>query len=462
MKRRVAEQLADYVVRVNYSDFSKASVNKAKLCLMDTLACMVGGGEIETGRILLSYHEKYTNPGICTVIGSKTTGSATHAAFINASLCNALDLDDTYLGHVGGHLGSTVIPAALSVAEMIAASGKDLLQSVLLGYEISRRICASIEPYVSREYIFGFGTWQCLGAVITAGKLLGLGSQEIANSIGIAGCNAPVPSVVKTVFNPLGPNMVKNNYGVAAEVGVKAALLATEGFTGPVNLFEGESGFWRMCGASNCDLERITEGLGEEKYKILNVRLKAYPVCGLLQSAVEASISIMKTHNLLAEDIKKIAIKTCPLACKWPFNNSEPKTAIQAQFSLPYSVSVAISGVAPGPNWFSEEMLHHQAILMRAKKVELLPDRKIANSVISNPATVKIETNTRSFSKTVKIPKGHPYNPFSAKDVENKFAELSTPALDKEKVASAIESIRHLESLNDITELTHLFRMNLV
>lgn len=450
MKQTIAEQLSDYVVNTSYSDFSKKSINKAKLCLMDSLGCMVGGTMIETGRILLKYHNELSNQGECTVIGSKTKASVTDVSFLNASLNNALDFDDMYFFHPG----STTIPPALSVAEMISASGEDLLTSILLGYEVGIRINASLNPYFSREKIFGFGTAQVISAVISTGKLLNLNSQKLAHALGIAGCNAPVPSCMKTVFNPLGPNMVKNNYGTASQVGVQAVLLAREGFTGPVNLFEGETGFWQMCGASDSNLTRITKGLDKDNNEILKVRFKSYPACGFLQASLEASVFLMQSHNLTKEEIQNITIKTTPLSCKWPFNNTEPKTPVQAQFSLPHSIAVAISGIEPGPKWFSTEMYHDPTIQMLAKKVRLIPDgeteEKTGNSFF---ATVEIETATNTFAKTVSIPKGFPKNPFSIKDVEDKFTKLAKPALGNEKTISAIQTIRHLESVSDIREL---------
>lgn len=456
MKQTIAEQLSDYVANTDYRHFSKESIRKAKLCLMDSLGCMVGGAITEMGRVLLRYHERFDDLGNCTVIGSKKNGSATHATFLNALLSNALDFDDTYLNSF--HLGATIVPPALSLAEIISVSGKELLESILLGYEVSGRIGISLNPYLSRKKLYGYGTWQSLGAVIVVGKLLNLNSQQLANAIGIAGCNAPVPSVMKTVFNPLGPNMVKNNYGAASEVGVRAAFLATEAFTGPINLFEGKTGFWQMCGASGCDLKNITKRLDRGGYEILGVGFKSYPVCWLLQSAIEAAIFIMKTHDLAGEDVEKVTVKTSQLVCKWPFNNREPKATVEAQFSLPYSVSAAIMGVPVGPEWFFEKNLSSHTILALAKKVEILPDEGGEGPVISYPATVEIQTKRESYSKSVKFPKGHPHNPFSEKDVERKFLELSTPRLGEKKAKSAIEAIKHLENLNDIRVLMKLFR----
>ena len=215
------------------------------------------------------------------------------AALVYATLINALDYDDIYKK---GHPGATVMSAALALAERIDCSGPDLIEAVVVGYEVSGRVGMSLTQSTPRKTLHGHGTWQTMGAVATAAKLLRLDVRQTAHAIAIAAANAPVASVMKTVYGAR-PSMAKNNFGAAAQVGVNAALLARHGFEGPLDIFEGETGFWRMFGADGCDAGRLTEGLGH-LYEIREVGFKPYSCCRILQSSIEAAVEVFRRAEI--------------------------------------------------------------------------------------------------------------------------------------------------------------------
>lgn len=453
-RKFTAHELADYIANAKYEDFPEAVVRKAKSSILDSVGCALGGSKTSIGKIILSLMRDLQGPG-SVIVGSELRALPTYAAYANASLVNILDWDDT-LGGIG-HPGATIIPAALAVGEAVGASGKDIITAVVLGYEVSIRIGSAIQPTKERmRHVWAFGTWHTFGTVTAVGKILGLKNDEIVNALGIAGANAPVPSIEKTVLGALGAsNMVKNNYGCATETGVLAAMLARRGFKGPHDILDGDDGFWIMAGSDQCDFAKMTDALGK-KYCLLDLSYKPYPSCRWSHSIIDAARSI--TQNRIAvEDIEDVVIKTWAMNTTMPYKNPQPMSMYEAQFSNAYIAALALSGVEPGTDWYSEERLADPKVLALARKVRLQADDE-AEKAFPSRMMVKMEVTARGsrFSSRIESPKGEPDNPITEADLTNKFRGIASKAISPSKVEELIGVIQELEELKDIGNLAKL------
>jgi 2-methylcitrate dehydratase PrpD len=258
---------------------------------------------------------------------------------------------------------------------------------------------------------------------------------------------------MKTVLNPQGPTMVKNNFGFAAASGIIAALLAKEGFTGPRNILDGDTGFWRMYGSDRCNFRKMTEGLGSS-YEILNVGFKPYSTCRWIHPAIDASLNIVKMYKINVEDIKEIRVRTLSIITKPPYDNYVPKNMLEAQFSTPFSIAVALYGVEPGPKWFTKATLTNPHILKLAKKVKLIPDKEADRLYPEKMlATVEIDTKLGQYTYKVDTPKGDPSNPMSYEELEDKFKKLASTIIAIDKVKRIVQLVRDLEKIDDIRNI---------
>lgn len=455
MKMSVTKVLAQHIVETNYDDLPKEVIHKAKLCILDSLGCALGGYETKQGKIVVDLMRHLGGKPESTIVGDGEKISCVHAAFTNTALTNALDFDDTYIGHPG----MTVIPSAFAVGEKVDASGKDLMTAIVLGYDVSTRIGAAIRPSIQRRLVHGHASWQTFGAVVPAVKFLGLNELGVLDAMGIAGCNAPLPSGMKSAYNPEGPHMNKNSSGTSSEVGVMAALLAQRGFRGPRNILDGETGFWRMCGSDRCDFQGMTDKLGEE-YRIIRVSFKPYSACRLTHSAIEATLEVIHEHDISPDDIEKIIIKTYSPATSGSFMNAEPKNMPQAQFSTVYAIAVAVHRVPPGPKWFAKETLRNASILKLAKKVKLFGDQEADEAFCKDPsnimATAKVYVEGRAYNYRVEFPRGDPKKRLTKGEIEEKFRSLAFESLGERKVMDIIDLVRNLEKLRRAGELTKL------
>ena len=263
----ITRKLAKFIKATTFQDLPEETINKAKTCILDSLGCALGSLKTIIGEKLINLAKYIGGQRQSTIFGTEETTSCNLAAFVNSELVNILDFDDTLVGHPG----STIIPPAIAVGEITCCTGKELIAATVLGYECDTRIGSALIAEEPRKCL-GM-PWQVFGAVTSAGKILNLNEDYMNIAMGVAGSAAPIPSDLKCSLNPLnkqfGMGMVKNNFGYMAETGVRAALLAKMGYTGPYSILEGENGFWKMAGFNGCHFDEITAKLGE-KYKITN------------------------------------------------------------------------------------------------------------------------------------------------------------------------------------------------
>ncbi len=330
---------------------------------------LFGRARYSVARIMAGFSADVSGSGAQQTAGWPKPDCGT-AALVYATLINALDYDDIYKK---GHLGATVMSAALALADRIDCSGADLIEAVVVGYEVSGRVGMSLTQSTPRKTLHGHGTWQTMGAAATAAKLLRLNVRQTAHAIAIAAANAPVASVMKTVYGA-SPSMAKNNFGAAAQVGVNAAFLARRGFEGPLDIFEGETGFWRMFGADGCDSDKLTKGLGD-LYEIREVGFKPYSCCRIIQSSIEAAVELFRRAEIdpRGPGCQNILVSAPAIVCEAPFNNPRPNDMWAAQFSAPYTIALALLGVEPGAGWFTQQRLSDPELNALAGKIKLQP-----------------------------------------------------------------------------------------
>jgi len=455
-KSYITEILAERIKNTEFSSTSKEVIEKAEYCILDSIGCTLNGAKTKIGEIIIKtlVNNKSNSKNYFSIIGSKKKTEELNAIFINTSTSNILDYDDYYIGHPG----CTIIPIAFNLAEEIKASGEDIINSVCLAYDIMLKIALGVRNKEERRYIHGHSTWQIFGSVIVASKLLDLDINEIVNALGISGCNAPIPSVMKSIYGENGPSMVKNTYGIASVSGIISVKLAKNGFTGPKDVFEGKTGFWRMIGSdTNLIKEKIEDHFDENL--ILKVGFKPYPCCRLIHSSVEATNNIMGESDFIDLDIKEIKIKTIAALCKPPFSNATPKDFYSGIFSLPYVIACNLKRIEK-LRWFEEKNFINKEINSLAKKVSIERDNdadyqfQIDQGKITSIVEIFFKNGKKKFAK-VDIPFGDPRKPMTSLQLKEKFLSLSYKNITESK--SLIDLIMKLENIKDLNNLmSHL------
>lgn len=449
----LTRELLEGTFSLSYEGLKDEVVRQAKNAILDFAGCAIGGATVDYGKITVDVVRGLNAPAESSVLGAGYRTLCNLAAFANGETSDALDFGDTYKNM--GHPGAAVISSTLAMAEKVRSSGKGFITAVVIGYEVACRVGFAIQPSPQRHrQVWGMGTWESLGCAAAASKLLGLDLEKAVWAVGIAGSSTPVPSLRKTVHNKHGVFSAKNQFGWAAEVGIWAALLASKGFTGPPDILEGDDGFWAIAGSDRFDENSVLADLGK-RFAITELSFKPYPCCRWNQFAVEAVKRALKDVSVDPLGVKSITIKMPSRMIGFPHSNKEPKTMTDAEFSVPYSVAIAILNVPPGLLWYTKEQLDDRTLRSLIEKVVFEADEEADKEFPEKiTVSVSIQTDDEVYSATVSDPKGEPTNPMSDEELREKFLGLANPVIGEKNSKEAVTMLERLEQLDDVNKWT--------
>lgn len=446
----MSEELAEFIVSLEYKDLTKEVVTQSKMCVLDTLGTALFGSTRKCGKIVIEFTREMQCEKHSTIIGYDLKTCAPYASLANGTMAHSFELDDTYIPAMH-HPGCVVIPAALSIGEKEHLNGEEIIGAVVAGYEVMNRIGDCFAGTDTMRGFFATGTNGTFGAAAAAGKLLDLKEDQMMSALGIAGNQAT--GLLECLWD--GGMTKRLAAGAASQSGVTAALLAEKGLTGPTTIIEGKYGYCKTH-SDKYDLSKLTENMGQS-YSILSTAFKLYSCCKALHSPIDAMIDLVKERNLKPDDVEEVVIGGYKklLEMHAIYN---PQTILTAQFSLPYTVAVAFVKGRVGPDEFTEKSIRNQEILMFSKKVKIVVDPELAHLWPEHqPAKVTIKLKDgRKHSKTVIDPKGDPRNPVSKEELREKFKFLGLKVLPKKKILEIIKKVDHLERVTDISELTNI------
>lgn len=435
-------ELTSIIINTNYNKLPENVINKAKLCFIDFLAVSLRGSQTKSGNIVKNLFNK---GGSSTVLGFGKV-NCRDASFMNGIFAHSLDLDD---GHRFAqlHPGCSVIPAALALSETYNKTGKEFISSIVVGYQVSIILGMIINPQHRNNGFHSTGTCGTFGAAAAASKIIGLGSKDTINAIGLAGTQA-AGLLESDHTGSMGKHL---HAGKAAQAGVISALLAENKFNGANSIIEGREGFLKAMVSENHYRNyknKINKILENKKYHITDVYFKKYPICRHLHSSIDAIINIynqMVLDGTKTEDIHLINIKTYEITAEHDDYNPQSIEAVRQ--SLPVTSAL---GILNGGLNLNDMEIDSETISM-ASKINIDIDRDF-NKLYpgKRPSEITVVTNKKKYISKVNLPKGEPENPFSYNEIVDKFHYLNPKVdLDILNLVNELESYK----MNDIMEI---------
>ncbi len=403
----ITENFADFIHRTRYKKLPQKVIDQANLCFLDFLGVTLRGSKT-TSALAINKIIKEGNESM--IIGHKKA-SALDSALVNGISAHSLDLDD---GHRFAqiHPGACVIPAALSICESHNKTGKELISSMVAGYHVAISLGILVNPEHRNRGFHSTGTCGTFGAAAAACHALDLSKEETINALGLAGTQA-CGLLESDHSGSMGKHL---HAGKAAQSGVLSALLAKEGFTGASTIIEGKEGFLSAMTDSDINYKKLEM----EKFHILDIYFKKYPVCRHLHSAVDAVLAVLNENQVKKEDIKKILVKTYKIAAN--HDDYHPKTLEAIRQSLPVSLAIAVET----GNLTLDNLKTDDKIAKISSKIVTECDDNLDESYpYKRSSKITIQTDNQSYSKQVDLPKGEPENQFTKNELIDKFIELN-------------------------------------
>ena len=456
--KKIAEVLAEFTVRQKYEGLPKETIEKVKHYVIDVIGCIVGASQEQQARVLIEVMKKEGGNPHSSVFAHGFKTSSINAAMINGTMGHTFDFDDD---HREGtmHPSVAVFPAVFALGEKLGARGKDLMRAFILGLEVMIRLG---ESFLGKSYFQGFhptGTCGVFGAAAGCALLLGLDVKQTKYALGLAG------SFAAGTIECTGEGAWQKplQAGHPAMSGVLAAFLAEKNFIGTGTIFDGPSGVIRAFSFKDqYDYGRITENLGR-KWEMMDTSIKVHACCRFSAPVVDCALDLYR-QGVRAKDVKGIVAKVCNFTiqnlCYPRERKLHPVTHVDAQFSLPYAIAVAICKNRAGVDEFKKEALGDPEVLSLAERVtwELDPEAE-AMYPKAYPATLVATLHDgRTFESHVDYPKGDPENPASLEDIVNKFHSLTERLFDQKKREKIIERVKKLEEVKNIAQIADLLR----
>jgi 2-methylcitrate dehydratase PrpD len=299
-----------------------------------------------------------------------------------------------------GHVCAVAAPVALAVAEALDAPGAELIVALVAGLEVAGRVGGALRGYSRGVGQAGGHAHVVLAAAVTTGRLLRLTPEQMRHALGIAGYGA----TIRTTERYQGSQkalMIKNSLGVMAQAGVQAALLAQRGFTGDLDVLEGDLGFWRFTGSSGCDWDHLTRRLGDA-WSAADVWYKPTPSALAMVSTVQLLARTLSDNGLRPSDVERVEIRSARGSERlWPAGTLNATNFWHYQR---YVYAAALADARPLRTWTDPATPERPDVKAMMGRIDFrpfrdgeVPRREESYAEGWSPARVTIQAHGRTF-----------------------------------------------------------------
>jgi 2-methylcitrate dehydratase len=435
----LAERLARYATGLRYDDLPEDVIRLAKRAILDTIGCAFGGYAAQPSQIATRLAGDVSAKRGATILFSGTTTSPDLAVFANGVMIRYLDFNDSFvsLTHGAGHPSDT-IAALLAAAELTGRSGRDLITTTVLAYEVFCKV-ADVFDYLGNG--IDHSTITGIAAVAGAGRLMGLTVEEMVHAIGI--------TVGGNTATRQGRSDALSNWKAyaaadACRKAIFSAQLAQAGMTGPNNVFEGSYGFFKVMGRKPAAPPQLGEPFG-----IRRTFTKRFPLGQFSQTVAQAAVEA-RPFVTSPDDIDSVNIHVSRSAIKIMADGPDkwrPQTHETADHSIPYAAGLVLLYGNIDADYYEDPYLHDPRLLDLVSRVKCLPSDE-ADRTENEFNLCELEVVLKSGArKTVRVEyhRGHFKNPMTDAEMEEKFRLLAQKHLSADRTENLLRVLRNIE-----------------
>jgi 2-methylcitrate dehydratase PrpD len=441
----IEDRLAEFIVDTKFSDIPSGVVEFTKQLMMKTIAGMVSGSTMPTGRKAIVFVKSLKQPPEVGVIASGFKTGLYWGAFANAVLAHACELEDDRIEpRMGVAWDITAIPAALPLAEYLKLSGRELIEATAIGLEVHSRL--TLFP---TEHL-GTVVWPgAYASAVVAAKALELDYDEVKSLLGFAwggvGIDPPLfgtdahffQSAFQCLHGLLAADLVKRGWRTTPnlEVMIKKAIPPIPGV--------------------EVDPGRIVEDLGK-RWRLTEIGIKKYPCCFWMHRHIDALMELVRENDIRYEDVESVEVDVGPVegsAC----NRPEPKDIMDAMFSFHQVLSAVLIDRDVTHDHLTVEAIRNPkfADMRRRVKVNIHMDwEPVMYSGVAK-VTVKLRDG-RILSRERTHIRGGPREPLTWDEFKALYGKFTKEILSEKDIEWTCNAIYKLEKLKDIDELINI------
>jgi 2-methylcitrate dehydratase PrpD len=452
----ISEEIAIKTKSISFHQVPRDVIEEAKYHLLDSLGIILAASAQKESQNILNVARIMSAKEESWCAGSDKKFSAHISSLVNGTLLHSLEYDDTHTESII-HASSVVVPVGLAVGEACKSSGKDVLTSLILGWESLIRFGLAAPNAFQKN---GFHTTSVCGpfsAVLITAFLKNLSIEKIVAALGNAG------SFSSGIFEYAkdGAPIKQTHPGWAAHNGIIAAIMAEQSIRGPYTVFEGEYGFYSTFARSNYGrLEDVWNSFGE-KWLTTELSYKPYPSCHFNHAFIDC-VKELLNEGLNYQDVDKIICKTAkeivPIVMEPLQKKRQPQTGYEAKFSLPYAIASILIDREISIQTFTDQMVVRPEITEFMKKVdyEIKLESNFPES-FSGEVDVFLKSGEK-LTKELKYNRGGPRNPLTKEDIIDKFKRNSSLLLSDNAIDELLERVLTIEKEPNVLFLNDLVK----
>ncbi|HEY2472921.1 MAG TPA: MmgE/PrpD family protein [Terracidiphilus sp.] len=444
------EALAKYAARASFGDLSAESRRQLPIHILDSVACCIaalGAAPIEACREQVA---EFGGSSPCALIGGGQANPI-YAAFWHTALVRYVDFMDNFLAQTETCHTADNFGVALTIADYVGGSGRDLMLAVALGYTVQSRFVDKANFMSSG---FDHTSQLAFSHNAAGGLLLGLSEQQIGHAMAMAAVSDASFAVVRA--KPL--SQWKGLASAQSALGAMNALfLARRGVQGPLQVIEGPLGIDHLLRMKiNIDWEKQGyEGVAGSTIKKYNSMIHT-------QSAVHCMVELVSGNRIDPDKIISIEAKVFQLAYDFAGGglygvDKVIRTKEQADHSLPYLLAVALLDGDVMPAQFEPERIIKPDVQALLKKVSVRPSHEYTE-LYPGKMPVKIAVTLEGgkvIEHSVQDYPGLTSHPFTWEDAVQKFDTLVAGRIDEglsREIKDAVHSVEGVQ-VRDLMEL---------
>ncbi|PID26334.1 MAG: hypothetical protein CR982_10840 [Candidatus Cloacimonadota bacterium] len=436
----ITDALVGIVLSLKNTKFDSDVIFQSKRCLLDYIGVTYAGANI-----LKNSNKKIDYVFDCkdkttSLLGYGKKSSLINSLFINGFSSHVAELDD---GMNSGiiHPGSPVISSLLPFAEENSIVGLKLLNSIVIGYEVTSLLANIIQPSHKLKGYHATGTCGMIGGAIAIATMLDYSEEEIKKTISNAVISASGMLKVLEDNSELKPYNVAK---AALNAGV-AAIMAKSGLNVPNDVFSGESGFLNIF-SNKTNLDLLTNYNTNDLY-INKIYVKPYSACRYCHPSIDASLMIRNDKKYSLSLVSEIVVHTYELAVK-NHDHTFIENVSSAKMSIPFSIAVSLFTGNAGILEYSDEYISNEEIKSLMKKIKVFSSDEYTRS-FPQKSTTSVEVvfldGTRLL-RTIDFPRGEPENPLTKEELEYKFSSLMRFSdISEDRISELINCIWDIE-----------------
>lgn len=386
----LSAQLARHIAQSRYENLSATTIAAAKRAILDGVGVILAAsGTSEDVLPFVDLARAQAGSAQATILGFRERVSGPMAAFANGAMAHALDFEDAF-DAAPCHPNASLLPALLSAAEFRSPlAGREFILAVATGCDLVCRMALSLRRPMESGGWYPPPILGGFGATAAVSRALRLTPLQITDAFSLLLCQNTCPGEIK-----YSPDTVIRAIREAfpAHASVLASLLAQRGVRGFAHPLEGQAGFFALYANGSYEPGDLLDRLGEH-YWIDELSFKKWPCCRGTHPYIEAAQSLREVHRLRVDEIVELRVAGGDLQrmlCEPLLQKRAPQTIIDAKFSLPFTLAVALRDAEVTLGSFTQATLRDPALLSIAAKFNFDFDLEFSQQAAAGELTVRL------------------------------------------------------------------------